>query len=495
MKKTIFCYFFLLLTICFTYYKPSYIYADDTSDINCNEIELFKADGEYKKGDGGSTACEDEERADTLERRTCSNGFEIAITPNDTEQNIPLTAENFTVTVTKTGGLLEDKNTKNIYDNLKIAFDNCNDYDYDKKISNSFEPELDRIDPYNFVAEIPIENSSDSPNSPNYLLETQASNLCYLPQNIACNITLKLKKSEGYEPICKFSNRLTTGKASITRVESTAGEIVCKDDHLLITGYANYCGDITYKIDEESAQIKRTKGNGDFVIDLNSTSAKDLGEHDITFSATPDRYQTKYSNVSFTVYDNINNNNNNKCPVAPEGELGGKCKTDDEGNKQCNNGLIAEVIDDATCVCRNIYNNDNNNSGTGNFLPTEICEKLSDESPPDGGDSDRDSCRTCLNEDKGVYTAIGCIPIGNMGGLIVAVLGFSAGIGGGITFLLIVYGGFIIMTSAGNPEKTQEGREIITNAIAGLLLIIFSAVILRIIGVDILKIPGFGGTP
>jgi len=68
------------------------------------------------------------------------------------------------------------------------------------------------------------------------------------------------------------------------------------------------------------------------------------------------------------------------------------------------------------------------------------------------------------------------------------------GVAGGIAFLMILYGGFTIMMSAGNPEKLNSGKEIITSAISGLLLIVFSAVILRIIGIDILGgFPGFGG--
>ncbi len=56
---------------------------------------------------------------------------------------------------------------------------------------------------------------------------------------------------------------------------------------------------------------------------------------------------------------------------------------------------------------------------------------------------------------------------------------------------MMVYAGFIMITSSGNPEKLTHGREIFASAIAGLILIIFSAIILKIIGVDILKIPGF----
>jgi len=94
---------------------------------------------------------------------------------------------------------------------------------------------------------------------------------------------------------------------------------------------------------------------------------------------------------------------------------------------------------------------------------------------------------------KGIDTAIGCIPIENTNSLIGFILRWAVGIGGGIAFLLIVFAGFQIMTSAGNPERLQAGRELLTSAIAGLILLIFSVFILRIIGIDILKLPGFGG--
>lgn len=66
------------------------------------------------------------------------------------------------------------------------------------------------------------------------------------------------------------------------------------------------------------------------------------------------------------------------------------------------------------------------------------------------------------------------------------------GIAGGIAFLLILFGGFQIITSAGNPEQLNAGKELISSAIAGLLLIIFSILLLKIIGFNILGIPDFG---
>ncbi len=89
-----------------------------------------------------------------------------------------------------------------------------------------------------------------------------------------------------------------------------------------------------------------------------------------------------------------------------------------------------------------------------------------------------------------IDTAIGCIPIDDQSVLIGFILRWAIGIGGGIAFLLILVAGFQIMTSRGDPNRLKSGQELMTSAISGLLLLIFSLVILRIIGVDILNIAG-----
>jgi hypothetical protein len=63
--------------------------------------------------------------------------------------------------------------------------------------------------------------------------------------------------------------------------------------------------------------------------------------------------------------------------------------------------------------------------------------------------------------------------------------------GGGIAFLLSLWGGVTIILAGGNPEKINEGKEIITSAVSGLLFILFSVFLLRFIGVDVLGIGGF----
>jgi hypothetical protein len=83
-------------------------------------------------------------------------------------------------------------------------------------------------------------------------------------------------------------------------------------------------------------------------------------------------------------------------------------------------------------------------------------------------------------------TALGCIST-EPSGFVSNVLTIAIGIAGGIAFLLIIFGAIRILTSTGDPEAVNQGREIITSAIVGLLFIIFSTFILRLIGLTIFK--------
>lgn len=91
----------------------------------------------------------------------------------------------------------------------------------------------------------------------------------------------------------------------------------------------------------------------------------------------------------------------------------------------------------------------------------------------------------------GIATAIGCIHT-QPTALVKDLLKFLIGIAGGIAFLLMVLGAFEMITSAGNPESLQAGKDRFTQAIIGLLFVVFSVLLLQLIGLDILGIPGFG---
>jgi len=103
-------------------------------------------------------------------------------------------------------------------------------------------------------------------------------------------------------------------------------------------------------------------------------------------------------------------------------------------------------------------------------------------------------CLTLSQEGGGcdtVETAIGAINT-NATGFIKSIFSLILGLSGGIALLLIIFSGYKLMAARGNPEALTEARDQLISAIIGLLFIIFSLVILQIIGVDILKIPGFG---
>ena len=105
-----------------------------------------------------------------------------------------------------------------------------------------------------------------------------------------------------------------------------------------------------------------------------------------------------------------------------------------------------------------------------------------------------------LDDNTGIDTAIGCIPLeigffGSKEGSVfftAFILQWAIGLGAGVAFLLIIYASFLIITSAGNPQQVQSGKELLTSAIMGLIMLLGSVYILKIIGVDILGLQEIG---
>lgn len=82
-------------------------------------------------------------------------------------------------------------------------------------------------------------------------------------------------------------------------------------------------------------------------------------------------------------------------------------------------------------------------------------------------------------------TAIGTLPT-NISELTGRVLAIAIGLAGGIALIIMVVGAIKVLTSSGDQQKTAAGRDMIIAAVAGLLFLIFSALILRFIGSDLL---------
>ncbi len=62
-----------------------------------------------------------------------------------------------------------------------------------------------------------------------------------------------------------------------------------------------------------------------------------------------------------------------------------------------------------------------------------------------------------------------------------AVLNFAVPLGVFCAFVLLGYSAFIMITSAGNPEKLNDAREVATNAIIGAVMIGLSVIILVVL--------------
>lgn len=96
------------------------------------------------------------------------------------------------------------------------------------------------------------------------------------------------------------------------------------------------------------------------------------------------------------------------------------------------------------------------------------------------------------------YTFLGCLggvggftDEGAAGGVVQSLLNIVFSITGGIAFLYLLYGAFIITTSQANPEKLNYGKKVVYGAIAGLIFTLGSVFIVKFIASGVLKIPGF----
>ncbi|PIZ99530.1 MAG: hypothetical protein CO135_02665 [Candidatus Levybacteria bacterium CG_4_9_14_3_um_filter_35_16] len=95
---------------------------------------------------------------------------------------------------------------------------------------------------------------------------------------------------------------------------------------------------------------------------------------------------------------------------------------------------------------------------------------------------------TCLPSETS--TDLGCIPNDPVG-FVAKFYAIGLGLIGGVSLLYIIYGGYLILVSQGNPQKINDGKSYILYAIIGLLLAIFGYVFIQVIAIDILHIPGF----
>ena len=111
--------------------------------------------------------------------------------------------------------------------------------------------------------------------------------------------------------------------------------------------------------------------------------------------------------------------------------------------------------------------------------------------------SDWAACQKCLYDatsglpkEHTYYTVLGCFST-NPADYVQQLLTIVFSMAGGIAFLAVLAGSVIVLTSSGNPERLKDGKDMIVSSILGILIILFAIFLLRVVGVDILNIPGF----
>jgi hypothetical protein len=62
---------------------------------------------------------------------------------------------------------------------------------------------------------------------------------------------------------------------------------------------------------------------------------------------------------------------------------------------------------------------------------------------------------------------------------------------GGLSFLAILFGGLKVILARGDTDAVREGKRYVYGAILGLIVVMFSVLIVKIIGYDLLQIPFF----
>jgi len=89
-----------------------------------------------------------------------------------------------------------------------------------------------------------------------------------------------------------------------------------------------------------------------------------------------------------------------------------------------------------------------------------------------------------------IATDFGCFPNDPVG-FAQKFYGVGLGFIAGIALITLIYGGYVVMTSRGDPRRVNDGKSWIYYSIAGLLLAIFGFVFIQTVLVDILHVPGF----
>jgi len=88
------------------------------------------------------------------------------------------------------------------------------------------------------------------------------------------------------------------------------------------------------------------------------------------------------------------------------------------------------------------------------------------------------------------WTVLGCAQT-DVGQYVNQLFTLATGTIGGLSLLATLYGGYLVMTSAGNAVMVSRGKNMIKNGLIAGVIVLLSAVIQQTAGLNILQLPGF----
>jgi len=184
---------------------------------------------------------------------------------------------------------------------------------------------------------------------------------------------------------------------------------------------------------------------------------------------------------------------------------GEACEENDEGEYRC--AVVEDVSDEdededirsgvgGACIV-------NSDCGSGLVCRSGTCDRPTGDDPCDGQGcggsicSDDSGCSGSLECVSGVCTDVNDdnndngsssgnygldsvpsdVPRGEIGDTIVRVVQYVLGLVGVILFVMIIYGGILYMTAAGNEEQAKKAKSVLTYAIIGIVIIAFAFII------------------
>lgn len=125
--------------------------------------------------------------------------------------------------------------------------------------------------------------------------------------------------------------------------------------------------------------------------------------------------------------------------------------------------------------------------GTG---PTSCVGEVLANCPVDPPSENYD-CRNCLcGTPPGSWTSIGCVNTSSLNGVAASIMRIALGIIGGIMLLMLISVGYLYNT--GLTENIEAAKKRLTAMFTALLLLVFSALFLRVIGVNVLDVVTVG---